>query len=100
MSPDHTNPKARFRFVKETERVTISYEGTLIVAPEGVSVAAALLAAELPAGRQASVSGSQRSAYCGIGHCFECTMIIDGAVCRQTCMERVREGMHVARQAV
>lgn len=100
MPPETGTSGPAFRLTAPAETVVISFEGTALRVPENVSVVAALLLAGHPAGRRASGSGAQRSAYCGIGQCFDCTMVIDGVPCRQACMTRVRDGMHVARQTV
>ncbi|WCR21074.1 (2Fe-2S)-binding protein [Paracoccus alcaliphilus] len=100
MSPETSTFGPAFRLTASTQTVVISFEGTALRVPENVSVVAALLVTGYPAGRRASGSGAQRSAYCGIGQCFDCTMTIDGVSGCQACMTRVREGMQVARQRV
>jgi sarcosine oxidase subunit alpha len=36
--------------------------------------------------------------YCGIGHCFECRVTVDGIPDVRSCLVEVREGMRVALQ--
>lgn len=100
MSPDARGAGPAFRMARDSDPVTIFFEGAPICVPGDVSVAAALLVAGYPAGRRASRSGARRNPYCGIGQCFDCSMIIDGQSCRQACMTPVRDGMTVARQTV
>jgi len=78
--------------------VTFSFEGRPITAQAGDSVASALLLAGVGATRASPVSGAPRAAYCMMGSCFECLMVIDGAADRQACLVPVAEGMTVARQ--
>lgn len=79
----------------QPQTVTIEFEGTPISVPAGESVASALCIANVGATRTTPVSGSPRSAYCLMGVCFECLVIIDGIADQQACMITVREGMKV-----
>jgi hypothetical protein len=53
-------------------------------AAQGTTVAAAILAAGLPAMRR-SVTGQPRGPLCGMGICFECRATIDGHPHARTC---------------
>lgn len=75
--------------------VTIHFEGRPIVACEGDSVAAALLAAGHSVTRTTPVSGAERGPFCMTGVCFDCLLEIDGEANRQGCMVDVREGMEI-----
>ncbi len=83
---------------RESRTVTIEFEGSPILAREGETVAAALLAAGIHQMRTTPISGTPRAPYCMIGACFECLVEIDGAANRQACLVRVRDGMRVRRQ--
>lgn len=78
--------------------VTIEVDGKPVVAWEGDSVAAALLADGQFDCRSTAVSQSARGPYCLMGVCFDCLVCIDGAPNRQACMVPVRAGMKVQRQ--
>ena len=80
------------------ESVEIVIEGKPVKARHGDSVAAALLAAGLPACRTTAVSGTSRGPYCMMGVCFDCLVTIDGAPNQQGCMIKVSPGMRVERQ--
>ena len=80
------------------ETVTITFEGSSIIVPSGETVAGALSIANVGSTRTTPVSGQPRSAYCLMGVCFECLMVIDGKHDQQSCMVIVREGMKVKRQ--
>lgn len=75
--------------------VTIHFEGRPIVACEGDTVAAALLAAGHIVTRTTPVSGAERGPFCMMGVCFDCLLEIDGEANRQGCMVDVREGMKI-----
>ncbi len=75
--------------------VTIHFEARPVVAYEGDSVAAALLAAGHIITRTTPVSGAERGPFCMMGICFDCLLEIDGEANRQGCMVEVREGMEI-----
>jgi D-hydroxyproline dehydrogenase subunit gamma len=73
--------------------VTIVVNGRPFPARAGMSVAAALMSAEIPCRR--SVRGEPRAPLCGMGICFECTANVDGEPLRRTCQILCRDGMKV-----
>lgn len=75
------------------EGVAIVVNGRPILARAGMTVAAALMAAEIPCRR--SVRGEPRAPLCGMGICFECTATINGEPLRRTCQIVCRDGMEV-----
>ncbi len=44
------------------------------------------------------VTGQPRGLYCGIGHCFECRLEIDGVRDQRACLVPLAAGMRVCRQ--
>ena len=85
-----------YRRLRETAReVGITVDGRLVMAREGDTVAAALLAAGVESMRTTPVSGAPRAPWCMVGACFDCLVEIDGAGSRQACMVEVRDGMAV-----
>ena len=74
--------------------VTITVDGAPLAVPEGLSVAAALLAAGVSTLRHAPRDGAPRGAFCLMGVCQECVCEIDGTR-REACRVPVREGMDV-----
>jgi len=80
-----------------TNTVTFFFEGKLIKAKSGDSVAAALLeAGELIL--RIDPSGSPRGVVCGIGVCWECRCIINDVPNTRACQTEVRPDMKVLRQ--
>ena len=79
--------------------VAFTADGRSLRAPEGANLAATLLAAGFSPFRLTPVSGAARAPYCMMGVCFDCLATIDGRPNRQTCLEVVRAGMVVERQA-
>ena len=86
-----------FRRSQEDARkaVEIFVEGRPVLAREGDTVSATLLASGLDARRATAVSGAPRLPYCMMGVCFDCLVTIDGVGNRQGCLVPVAPGMRV-----
>ena len=73
------------------------FEGRRIPAVPGQSLAAALAAAgELVLGT--GKDGSPRGAFCGMGVCHDCLVVVDGRAGQRACMTAARDGAEVSRQ--
>ncbi len=83
---------------EERQMITIRFDGRELSVPAGISVAAALLGCDITTMRTTPQSGAARAAYCMMGICFDCLMVIDGEANQQACMVEVRDGMTVAPQ--
>ena len=79
--------------------IEVEVEGRVVSMRPGESAAAAALLAGLPANRISPVTHAPRAAYCLMGACFECLMVIDDIPSRQACLVPVRPGMRIRRQA-
>ena len=64
----------------------IEVDGERILAYEGETIAAALLAAGKRIFRYTKKKKEPRSIYCGIGVCYECGMIVDGKPNTRVCL--------------
>jgi predicted molibdopterin-dependent oxidoreductase YjgC len=74
--------------------IEFSVDGRALRAPEGQSLAAALLAAGRGTLRDGP-AGAPRGVYCGIGVCQECRVVVDGRGVVRACVTPVRGGMQV-----
>jgi len=74
--------------------VVISYDGTVLPAVEGETIAAALAAGGIKALRHTR-DGQRRGLYCGMGVCQECLVTVDGRASQRACMTKVRDGQVV-----
>jgi len=83
-----------FMNLQSTEHVKVSVNGADVVVRAGTSVAAAVLTAGISRFRR-SVLGDARSALCGMGICFECRVMIDGAAHARSCQIICSDGMIV-----
>ena len=75
--------------------VTIDVDGRSLQVRPGVSVALAIMEADIVPLRHTAVSVSPRSPLCLMGTCFECLCEIDGQHSVQSCMIEVADGMRV-----
>lgn len=78
--------------------VRIEFDGTVVEAVEGDTVAGAIMAAGISDLREAPVSGAPRGPYCMMGVCFECLVEIDGIGHQQACLLSVKNGMIIKRE--
>jgi predicted molibdopterin-dependent oxidoreductase YjgC len=84
--------------ISRGRRIQITVDGETVVAFEGETVAAALIASGQRILRYSTKRNEPRSLYCGIGVCQECRMTIDGVINTLACMTSVRAGMAVKTQ--
>ena len=78
----------------------IDFEGTQLIVPAGITVAAAVMGYSGENYiRRSPVSGEKRAPFCFMGVCHECLMEIDGMPDQQACIIEVRDGMHIKRQS-
>jgi len=78
--------------------VTLTIDGTAVLAEPGETVAAVLLRTPPFHARTTMLSGERRAPYCMMGVCFDCLAVVDGERSVQTCLTLVRDGMTVERQ--
>lgn len=88
----------RKRVVRERGPLRFSFEGRLLTAREGDTVAAALLAHGVRVLGRSSKFHRPRGYRCGNGTCSCCAMRVDGLPGVRTCITPVREGMEVERE--
>ena len=87
------------RFNQKTKlSVKIEFDGKVVEAVEGDTVAGAIMAAGISDFREAPVSGAPRGPYCMMGVCFECLVEIDGIGHQQACLLSVKNGMIIKRE--
>ena len=62
------------------------------------SVAAALLRAGITSLRTTRFKGEPRSIFCGIGHCYDCLVSINGVLNQRACLAKAEPDLNVASQ--
>jgi glycine/D-amino acid oxidase-like deaminating enzyme len=75
--------------------ISIRFDGQVIPALAGETVAAALSAAGIVAFRRRP-GGAPRGLHCGMGACFDCVVTIDGRIGQRACLTKVSEAMQVS----
>ncbi len=80
--------------IERGEPVSFRFDGAQITAYPGETVAAALIAAGIPATRL-SRRGMPRGYFCGMGVCWECLVTVNDKPNRRACMTVVEDGMVV-----
>lgn len=73
----------------------IRVDGRELVAYEGESLAAALLASGHRLTRRTARTGEPRGYFCGMGICHDCLVTADGSPNVRACMLPVRDGLRV-----
>ena len=86
------------RIIEPRQTLAFTFDGEVLQAAAGDSVAAALLAAGKLGFRTSVVGGEPRGPHCMMGVCFDCLVSIDGVANRQSCLVEVAAGMDVRRQ--
>ena len=84
--------------LENQKKVIINVDGKSLDVIEGEMLAAALWANGLISLGHSPDTDCPRGIYCGIGHCYECRVTVDGVEDVRSCMTPVREGMRVSLQ--
>ncbi|WP_164669338.1 (2Fe-2S)-binding protein [Virgibacillus doumboii] len=82
----------------ERRPVTITFNGLDYEAREGESIAAALLANDIRVLGYSDKDRKPRGIYCGIGHCFECRVTVNGKRSVRACITEVKDQMKIESQ--
>lgn len=69
------------------------FNGERHTALQGDSIVSALLARDVRTLRRTRNTDAPRGVYCGIGHCFECRLTVDGVAGVRACLTPVTDGM-------
>ncbi|HBV96764.1 MAG: hypothetical protein JL50_15710 [Peptococcaceae bacterium BICA1-7] len=80
---------------REGDQITFTFNGLSYQGLAGEPIAAALLANGVRTLRHHEKSGKPRGIYCGIGHCYECRVTVDGVPGVRACLTPLKEGMEV-----
>lgn len=75
--------------------ITFTFNGLIYKGLAGEPIAAALLANGVRTLRRHEKSGKPRGIYCGIGHCYECRVTVDGVPGVRACLTPLEDGMTV-----
>jgi predicted molibdopterin-dependent oxidoreductase YjgC len=103
LSPeDHVPPNAcagrRTGAAPRGRPLHFTFDGREVLAYEGETVAAALLAAGQRVLRLTGRRGEPRGLFCGMGVCFDCLVQVDGRPNVRACQTPAAEGLRVETQ--
>ena len=96
-----TNRIARHPVLGDDPRrdvVHVMFDGESLLARDGESISAALLAHGIVVGRTMPETGSSRGYFCGTGRCPDCSLAVDGELNVRACVTPIREGMVIETQ--
>ncbi len=88
-------PRRLTKRIVRGRAVTLEVDAKPVVAYQGETIAAALLASGRRTFRHTIARGEPRGLFCGIGVCFDCLVNVDGANVR-ACITSVRDGMVIS----
>lgn len=77
------------------QEVAFQFNGQPIRGLAGEPIAAALLAAGIRTLRRNEAGGDPRGLFCGIGHCSECRVVVNGEPGLRACLTPVQKNMRV-----
>ena len=75
-----------------------SFNGEKIPFESGDTVAAALLRSGKIVLRTTRFTGEPRSVFCGIGHCYDCLVSINGVINQRACLAKAEPNLDVETQ--
>ena len=75
---------------RDPDALTFSFDGQTLVGRRGQTLAAALWAAGIRRLRSIRDGGEARGLWCGVGHCYECRVTVDGVHGVRSCLLRLR----------
>lgn len=81
------------------KEVSFIFNGRELWGLEGEPIAATLLANGIRTLRRHEKSGRPRGIYCGIGHCYECRVTVNGIPGIRSCLTPLEEGMIIQSEA-
>lgn len=91
-------PTSRLRAIRPAN-VEFTVDGATVLAPDGEMLALALAAIGQSCLRHSPHRGGPRGAFCFMGVCQECAILVDGVI-RQACLTPVRAGLSVELRGV
>lgn len=84
--------------VERGDPFEMDVDGEKLIAYQGETIAAALVASGKLTFRRTTKRGDPRSMYCGIGICHECRMVVDGQPNTRVCQTLAAPGCRVQTQ--
>lgn len=83
---------------KKKKEIKFIFEGREMIAYEGDSIAAALIANNIRVFRTSSKLSRPRGLFCSIGKCASCLMVVNGNPNVMTCITPIEMNMDIKKQ--
>ena len=87
--------KLRINSIERNKEVSINVNGKKILAYEGETLLAVLIASGIKKLRKSSVLKENRGGLCGMGVCYDCLVTVNGVRNSRACMSYVEDGMEI-----
>jgi len=71
--------------------ITFRFDGRELTAPDGATVASALLGNGVVSWRETRRGGAPRGLFCGIGHCHDCLVTVNAGMPVRACQTQLRD---------
>jgi predicted molibdopterin-dependent oxidoreductase YjgC len=84
--------------VERGRKITLKVDGEPVMAFEGETIAAALIASGQRVFRYTEKRVEPRGVFCALGRCTDCVMTVDGQPNVRTCVTPARDGMIIQMQ--
>jgi predicted molibdopterin-dependent oxidoreductase YjgC len=84
--------------VERGRKITLKVDGEPVMAFEGETIAAALIASGRQVFHYTSKRKEPRGVFCALGRCTDCVMVVDGQPNVRTCVTLARDGMAIRTQ--
>lgn len=94
---EERQPRARRLYSRQAADVRMEIDGQEVHAYAGESIAAAMMASGFVSTRSTPWGHQPRTAFCGMGACFECVVQLDGVGTVRSCMTPCVDGATVRR---
>ena len=78
--------------------ITFTFDGQLIEAFEGETIAAAVMASGMRTLRETDRGGEPRGLFCNMGICFDCLVEVNGMTNQRACQFSVIDGLEIKSQ--
>lgn len=79
--------------LEDLKTIAFEFDGRTYAGCQGDTIASALWANGIRKLRVHEESGTPRSIYCNIGHCYECRLTVNGKPGVRACMTELKPGM-------
>ena len=85
----------RIKSVERKKKIKVIINGQEVIAYEGETLLATMIASGIKLIRRSSVLNEPRGGLCGMGVCYDCLVTINNVPNIRACMSYAKEGMEI-----